>query len=379
MAGTSGDGVDAACVEIKGIGLSMKTRFLWHHHHPFPRGLRQRLMNAMAPAETTTQEITRLHADLGDAFAEAAETGIRLYGQAGFPSLVGLAGQTVCHLPGSQGRTVTLQLADASRVAERIGLTTVSDFRQSDVAAGGQGAPLVPWTDWILLTHPSTNRVVQNIGGIGNATWLPAGATAKQVLAFDTGPGNMVIDELVSLATSGRQRMDRNGHRAARGRILPEILDRWLSHPFLRQKPPKTTGRETFGRKFVQEQMDHLRESTHSTDDWIATATAFTARSIAEAYKRFLPDFNKQNPPPNAEIILCGGGTQNPTLLAMLADELSKVRIRPIDELGIPAQAKEALSFALLAAACLDRIPANLPEATGARHPAVLGRVIYMG
>lgn len=377
MSGTSGDGIDAACVEITGHGLSMKVRFLWHHHEPFSPDLRQRLLRIMAPAKTTTQDIAGLHADLGDAFAFAAEKAIARNASAEKPSFIGLAGQTVCHLPGSRGKTVTFQLADAARVAERTGLTTVFDFRQSDVAAGGQGAPLVPWTDWLLLTHPTTDRVIQNIGGIGNATWLPAKATEEQVLAFDTGPGNMIIDEIVSLATGGAEQLDHHGQRAARGRIRPEILDDWLNHPYLQESPPKTTGRETFGRPFVENQLGKLQSSGGSPDDWIATATAFTACSIAQAYRRFLPGFKNPALTAETEIIICGGGACNKTLLAMLAENLPNVRIRHMDELGIPTQAKEALSFALLAAACLDEQPANLPRVTGARHPAILGSIIH--
>jgi anhydro-N-acetylmuramic acid kinase len=370
MAGTSGDGIDGACVRIEGVGEGMKVRLLWHRHEPFRPALRRRLLSAMAPAETTTEEIARLHADLGDAFAAAAERSIRAARPAERPSLIGLAGQTVCHLPGRRGRTVTLQLGEAARVAARVGLATVSDFRQSDVAAGGQGAPLVPWTDWVLFRHPRTGRAVQNIGGIGNVTWIPAGAGSGDVIAFDTGPGNMVIDELVARATRGRARMDRGGRRAAAGRVLHGVLAAWLEHPFLNARPPKTTGRETFGRTFVEGQMERLRTASRVPNDWIATATAFTARSIGRAYRRFLAGLDQ------SEVIVAGGGAENATLMAALAAELPGTPVRSIGSAGIPAQAKEAVSFAMLAAACLDRVPANLPQATGAAHPAVLGRVI---
>ncbi len=344
----------------------------------------------MAPAVTRTEELARLHADLGDAFGEAAAGAIRGADPRQGPSLIGLAGQTVCHLPGRTGRTITLQLGEPARVAARTGLVTVAEFRQSDVAAGGQGAPLVPWTDWVLLRDESKGRAVQNIGGIANITWLPPGGSVGGVVAFDTGPGNMVIDALVAHVSKGRQRMDRNGRRAARGRVLHEVLERWLRHPFLKLAPPKSTGRETFGHLFVNAELKRLRAASPCPDDWIATATAFTARSIARACRRFVPGFRddrvdragkqgtagRSGTAKAAELVVCGGGALNATLMAMLAAELPRVVVRPISSLGIACQAKEAISFAMLAAACVDGVPANVPQATGATRPAVLGCVV---
>ena len=262
MAGTSGDGIDAACVRIRGVGADMRVELVLHHHKPFPASLRRRLAAAMAPADTTTQEIARLHADLGDAFGRAAEAAINKLPPRHRPTLVGLAGQTVCHLPDRRpGRTVTLQLGDPARVAARTGLSVVADFRQSDVAAGGQGAPLVPWTDWVLFCHPKIDRIVQNIGGIGNLTWLPAGGGQEDVVAFDTGPGNMIIDGLAALASRGRESMDRDGRRAARGRVLEGVLNAWLRHPYLTRRPPKSTGREEFGRVFIERELPRLLAS----------------------------------------------------------------------------------------------------------------------
>jgi len=389
MAGTSGDGVDAACVRIHGTGESMQVHFVAHFHRPFPRSLRKRLLAAMAPSETTMEEVTRLHAALGDAFARVAVESIAALPQHHRPSAIGLAGQTVCHLPGNRsGRTATLQLGDPARVAAATGLPTVADFRQSDVAAGGQGAPLVPWTDWILFGGSSTPRVVQNIGGIGNLTWLPTNARSCDVIGFDTGPGNMIIDGLVAHVTSGRQTMDRDGRRAARGRVLSDVLAVWLEHPFLRKKPPKTTGREVFGRAFVTAEIDRLQATSRSPDDWIATATAFTARTVARACRQLplrqptaKPEHTAKPTRDNAgpkELIVCGGGTRNSTLVSMLSAELPGVAVRPIDAMGIPSQAKEAVSFAMLAAARLDLVPANLPQVTGARRPVILGAV-YLG
>jgi len=389
MSGTSGDGIDLACVRIVGIGAQMQVRLLWHRHTGFAPSLRRRLLAAMAPAKTTTEEIAHLHADLGEAFGKAAVWAIGLAGRRERPSLIGLPGQTVCHLPGAVGRTVGLQLGSPARVAARTGLPVVAEFRQSDIAAGGQGAPLVPWTDWVLFHHRKIARAVQNIGGIANVTWLPAGADAGQVVAFDTGPGNMIIDALIRHITNGRETMDRNGRRAARGRVLADVLDRWLRHPYFNQKPPKTTGREEFGEPFVHRERKRLTSASSHPDDWVATATALTARSIAAAYRRFLPGVSRTRPaslpkargsrgpsPAAMELILCGGGAKNQTLVAMLQDELPEATVRKIEDFQIPSQAKEAVSFAMLAKASIDGVPGNLPQVTGATRPVVMGCLV---
>ncbi len=393
MSGTSGDGIDLACVRIEGIGGQMRPRLLWHRHTGFAPALRRRLLAAMAPATTTTEEIAQLHADLGEAYGRAVRWAIGLADAGERPSLIGVAGQTVCHLPGPRGRTVGLQLGEPARVAARTGLPVVAEFRQSDIAAGGQGAPLVPWTDWVLFHDRDVSRAVQNVGGIANVTWLPAGGGPEDVVAFDTGPGNMIIDALVRQATGGREGMDRDGRRAARGRVLEDVLCEWLSHPYFKQKPPKTTGREDFGRVFVEKELKRLALASPLPDDWVATATAFTARSIAAAYRRFLlrPRASGRGGrlrrsdrirrfsgvfPPDFELIACGGGAKNPVLMDLLRRELPQADVRIIGELAIPSEAKEALSFAMMAKAFIDGIPANLPQVTGAAHPVVMGRLV---
>ena len=385
MAGTSADGIDAACVRINGKGASMKVQHVRHFHKPFAAALRRRLLNIMAPAQTTTEELARLHADLGNAFAAAAADAIRQLPQTQRPTLIGSAGQTVCHLPGSRVRqTVTLQIGEPARIAAATGITTVADFRQADVAVGGQGAPLVPWTDWVLFRHPRRSRIVLNIGGIANITWLPAGGSEEQIQAFDTGPGNMIIDGLVSHVTRGRSHMDRDGRRAARGTVLASVLETWLRHPYFKRKPPKSTGRETFGDNFIKTALPQLRRASRSADDWIATATLFTARTVARACRTCLPT----NPPQRlktyktngsskssatCELIVCGGGAMNPTLLAMLASELPGVTVTSIHAYDIPTQAKECVSFAMLAAARIDGVSACLPQVTGAKEKPLLG------
>lgn len=372
MSGTSADGIDAACIRVQGRGLSMKVECIGYRHFPYGSKLRRRVLAAMAPAETRTQELACLHAELGKAFARAANKLVQELMFKCRPTVIGLAGQTVCHLPGRAGRTVTLQLGEASIVAAGTQVATVSDFRQSDVAVGGQGAPLVPWSDWVLFRDNRQSRAVQNFGGIGNVTWLPAGGRPEDVVAFDTGPGNMIIDELVRRASQGRSSMDRGGKWAARGRILESVLKKWLAHPYLRRRPPKSTGRETFGKTFVDEQMPLLRHTSSEPADWVATATAFSAQATAAAYRKHIPGFKAISRP---QVIVCGGGARNPVLVGGLRSALSGAEIISINEYGINAQAKEAVSFAMMALACLDGVPANLPQVTGADRPAVLGRI----
>lgn len=389
MSGTSADGVDAAVVRIRGTGLAMSAKLIRHHHKSFSSKLRGRILDLMAPATTTTQELARLHADLGDFFARVAEEAVSKVQPGQKPTLVGLAGQTVCHLPRDKrnGRSVTLQIGEPARVSARLGIPVVAEFRQSDVAVGGQGAPLVPWTDWILFRDDNRDRAIQNIGGIGNVTWLPAGQGVEAVRAFDTGPGNMIIDELVRRATKGRSTMDRNGRRAAKGKVLPEILQQWLHHPFFRKSLPKTAGREEFGGSFVDREWDRLVRASADPNDWIATATAYTAHSIVQSIKLLL---NRQASRPmgadkgvfasgersqlrQPQLVLCGGGSENQTMVAWIRDLLSGWTIISTGDMGIPVTAKEAMSFAILAAAYIDAVPANLPSVTGADSPVLLG------
>ncbi len=375
MSGTSCDGVDAVLTAVRGRGLGMRVQVVAHAQRRYPKALRQRVLTVMAPAETTTQEICRLGVDVAEHHARAIGEALdRADMTAGDVVLIGSHGQTICHLPPRRrgGRGSTLQIGDAAVLAARSGIPVVSDFRRADVALGGQGAPLVPWTDYVLYHQARRSRIVQNIGGIANVTYLSAGGEPADVIAFDTGPGNMVIDELVRRATKGRLQFDRDGRRAARGRVDQGLLKSWLGHPFFRRKPPKSCGREAFGSAFVDEAVTAGEVRTRP-DDLIATATALTARSIAEAYRRFLP--RRDGRTDVDEVIVCGGGARNATLLGLLRDELPGVSVTTIDRTGIGVQAKEAVSFAMLAAACVDGVPANLPQVTGASGAAILGRI----
>lgn len=366
MSGTSADGIDAVLAQIRGHGLSMTAKVLRHQHVPFPRALRRRLHN-LQRQPVSLAEIRQLDLHLAERFALAA---LKVANQSRPPALIGSHGQTVLHLPGN--RTVSWQLGDGATIAAKTGITTVADFRSADTAAGGQGAPLVPWTDYVLLRSPRKTRLVQNIGGIANLTYLPAGGSTAQVRAFDTGPGNMLIDAAVELLSDGRKRMDRNGRAAAKGTVERSLLRLWLRWRYFSQRPPKSTGRETFGEELANRLIFQAHRRRLSDDDTIATVTALTAYSIADAIKRFLP-----HRPNIDEMIVCGGGCKNNTLLRMLTEAIDPIEVVPIDRFGMASEQKEPLSFALLAAACADKVPTNLKQVTGATRPAILGAIYH--
>jgi anhydro-N-acetylmuramic acid kinase len=246
------------------------------------------------------------------------------------------------------------------------------------MAAGGQGAPLVPYADWALLSDPQHPRIIQNIGGIGNLTLVPPKGRLEQVIAFDTGPGNMVIDAVTSAVTDGKEKFDRNGRLASKGRIFEPLLEWCLQHPYLGRKPPKTTGREEFGEKFVQKFLKQAGRARLGAEDQVATATAFTAASIANAYREYVfPRLRKSGANPNKlQIIVGGGGAMNATLMRMLAEAFPFARVLSHKDVGMPNEAKEAVAFALLAFETLSGRPSNVPGATGARHPAILGKIV---
>jgi anhydro-N-acetylmuramic acid kinase len=371
MSGTSADGVSVAIVDLGPGGVKVLTFGTF----PYPLALRQAVLDLSQPKSGRVDDVCHLNFVLGEVFASAL---IKLARRAGVPldsiDLVGSHGQTIQHIP--QGRVFgrrrvrsTLQIAEPAVIAERTAITTVADFRPRDVAAGGEGAPLVPYADFLLFGGSPVSRAVQNIGGIANVTYLPAGGDLSDTLAFDTGPGNMVIDSVVSRATSGRLRYDRDGKLAARGKVEPGLLAELMRHPFLRRRPPKSTGREEFGSQFAEAVYRRARGRGVSPLDILATVTAFTTRSIAQAYGCYLPRGVE-------EVLLCGGGARNRTLVRMLSAELEPARVRMTDEFGVPVEAKEAVSFALLAVATIRGEPGNVPRATGARRPVVLGKIV---
>jgi anhydro-N-acetylmuramic acid kinase len=279
-------------------------------------------------------------------------------------------GQTVSHTPSSRPFAATLQIGEPSLIAQRLGVPVVSDFRAADMSAGGQGAPLVPYVDWCLLTHPTRSRAIQNIGGIGNVTYLPADAAPEQVLGFDTGPGNMLIDAAAAWFSNGTLNFDKVGQIAASGTVDYDLLVWLLEHPFLAQQPPKSAGREEFGKEFFDREILPRQEhwSRERAKDVVATLTAFTAYSIFEAYRSFLPTMPD-------ELIVGGGGARNPTLMRMLTEKFSGVLVTGHEAFGIDSEAKEALAFAVLANETLLGKPANLPSVTGASKPVILGKI----
>ena len=372
MSGTSADGVDAALVEVG--RLESGVRLIGFAGLPYRRELRKEILEVSEARSVNVERICRLHVILGEWFARSAFEVCRTAGVAmSGVDLIGSHGQTVHHLPDAySGFGVTtrssFQIADPSVIAERTGVTTVADFRARDMAAGGQGAPLVPVVDYLLFRSESEGRVLLNIGGISNVTVLPAGCCADDVMAFDTGPGNMLMDALAGVITGGRLACDENGLYAASGNVSDSLLAELMRHPFLKEAPPKSTGREAFGATLVRDVL--AWRGRLSGEDLVATATAFTARSIADALTRFvLPVV------PVARMAVSGGGARNPVLMEMLRGALPCVDICESDALGVPSEAKEAIAFAVLANATVEGRTGNLPAATGASGSVVLGVV----
>jgi len=371
MSGTSADGVDVAVVDIGGKSVDLVA----FDTFGYPPRLRRKIFELFDPGAARIEDISHLNFVIGEVFADALiklskTTGISL----GSIDLTGSHGQTIYHDPvgkrfrGRRTRS-TLQIGEPSVLAERTGITTVADFRPGDIAAGGQGAPLVPYADYVLFGDKHKTRAIQNIGGIANVTYLPAGCGIGEVIAFDTGPGNMMIDRVVYRLSKGRRRYDAGGELAGRGEINKSLLGELMRHKFLRKPPPKSTGREEFGIQFSDATYDRAIEAAVDPLDMLATVTAFTAKSISHAYRQFLPKMPQ-------EVILCGGGARNRTLVTMLKDELASAEVMSTDDFGISIDAKEAVSFAVLAYATLRGLANNVPSATGADRPVVLGKIV---
>lgn len=377
MSGTSADGINVALTRIQGRGYRSRLELLAHYQFPYPTEVRRVILATMNAASASVADLSRLNFLLGELYADAvraAQRRARLECQ-----LVGCHGQTLYHqgtVKPYLGRRIacTWQTGEGAIIAARIGVPVVSDFRPSDMAAGGKGAPLVPFLDYALYRHRRFGRIVQNLGGIGNLTAIPPRAEPEDVIAFDTGPGNMLIDALSEQLFD--KPYDRNGRMAGRGEPIERVLRELLKNPYFRQRPPKTAGREQFGREFVRDFLRLTRRADHN--DIMATATALTARSIGLAVRKFVLPMIK--PPARfRELVASGGGTRNATLMGMIREELSplKIRVRTSDDFGMPSEAKEAAAFALLAYQTWRRLPSNVPSATGAEQPAILGKVSY--
>lgn len=377
MSGTSADGINVALVRIQGRGFRSRFELLAHYEFPYPTNVRRTILASMNARSASVADLSRLHFLLGELYADAvraAQRRARLECE-----LVGCHGQTLYH-QGSPalflGRRIacTWQAGEAAIIAAKIGVPVVSDFRPADMAAGGKGAPLVPFLDYVLYRHRRYGRIVQNLGGIANLTAIPPRALAEDVVAFDTGPGNMVIDAVTERLFE--RPFDRNGRIAARGDPIERVLQQLLRNPFFRQKPPKTAGREQFGHEFVRELLRLCRRADDR--DIVATATALTACSIGAAVRKFVLPLVA--PPVRfRELVVSGGGTNNLTLMRMIREDLAplKMRVRTSDDFGLPSEAKEAVAFAMLAYQTWRHLPSNIPSATGAERPAILGKVSY--
>jgi anhydro-N-acetylmuramic acid kinase len=377
MSGTSADGIDVAVVRISPNKARPKLTLLAQQHFAYPAALRQKILVAMNASSISTAELARLNWRLGLAYTEAvrataARHKLRI-------DLVGCHGQTLYHQARAgryAGRNFacTWQLGEAQAVAAGLDVPVVSNFRPADIFAGGQGAPLVSLLDFVLFADENRGRVLQNIGGIANLTAVPPSAPSHAVLAFDTGPGNMVIDWLAQKLFD--KNLDRGGALAARGAVLRPVLRECLRHSYFHLKPPRTAGREQFGREYAARFLSTCRSLSKRNEDALATATALTAETIARSYKQFvLPKMKGRA----VDFIVSGGGAHNATLMKMLAARLQPFgcALRRIDEFGLPAEAKEAAAFALLAWQTWHHLPGNVPSATGAKRPAVLGQVAY--
>jgi anhydro-N-acetylmuramic acid kinase len=371
MSGTSADGVDVAIIDI----ASGKVSILAFDTFRYPAALRRRIFELCQQKSACLEDVCHLNFVVGEVFAEGFLKLCRNRKiNPATVDLIGSHGQTVYHNPKGKrfGKRIvrsTLQIGEPSVIAQRTGITTVADFRPRDMAANGQGAPLVPYADYFLFRDKRHNRAIQNIGGIANVTFLPAGCRPDEIIAFDTGPGNMLMDRFISLATSDKQNFDRNGKLASQGKINKVMLNNLLRHPFLNRRPPKSTGREEFGSQYCDAVYHKAVNKSIPAKDMMATVTAFTAVSIARAYQQFLPQMPD-------EVILCGGGAHNKTLVRMLQQNLSETRVLLTDEFGISCDSREAVSFAILAHATIKGLPGNIPAATGADQPLILGKII---
>jgi len=378
MSGTSADAIDVALAKISGAPPHLSAKLLKHTSINFPQAIRKEILRVAEQQPISAGDLSQLNFRLGEVFAEAALTACtRFHIATKKVALIGSHGQTIFH----EGKPVpylgrptasTLQIGEASIIAAHTGITSIADFRPADIALGGQGAPLVPYADYLLYRHAELGRVSLNLGGIANITVLPTNAKPSQVFAFDTGPANMLIDALVQHFTHGRQRYDKNAALAQTGRALPALVDELMKDPYLKLRPPKSTGREYYGRAYVKNLITAGRRHHAKPADLIRATTIFTALSIVDALHRFVLPKHKIH-----QLIVSGGGARNPLILAQLAAALPQMEIVPSAQLGVPEEAKEAYAFALMAYETFHQRPANLPSATGAQGPAILGKISY--
>ena len=374
MSGTSADGIDAALVEIEGNGFETKLQLLCFHFSPFPQNVRAQISELFSPKSGSVDKICQFNFLLGELFADAA---LEVIHKSGLPlssiHLISSHGQTIYHIPPSMNSGIpsTLQIGEPAVIAHKTGIPVIADFRVADVAVGGEGAPLVPYVDFLLFCDKRQTRAIQNLGGISNVTIIPANAKREDVFAFDTGPGNMLIDEVVRSLTEGKYNYDPSGTIAATGETNMPLLQKLMEHPFISATLPKSTGRETFGIHYAFDVIQRAKSQNMEDSDILATLTEFTAKSIYENYVQFVsPHYNL------SEIIFSGGGVHNRTLMKFLKRYLGHIPLVKSDDYGIPSDAKEAIAFAVLANETLANHPGNIPKVTGARRPVILGKII---
>jgi anhydro-N-acetylmuramic acid kinase len=378
MSGTSADAIDVALARISGAPPRLNAKLLKHTSIDFPPHIRKEILRVAEQQPITAGDLSQLNFRLGEIFAGALLAACRHFRIAPRKiALIGSHGQTIFH----QGRPIpylgrptasTLQIGEPDIIAARTGVTTVADFRPADIAQSGQGAPLVPYADYLLYRHEKLGRVSLNLGGIANMTVIPANAKPSEVCAFDTGPANMLIDALVAHFTHARQRYDQNARLAKQGRAIPALLDELMRDPYLALAPPKSTGREYYGRTYVDKLLRLGRRYQAKPNDLVRAATVFTSLSIVDALNRFVLRKTKIH-----QLIVSGGGAKNPLILGQISAALPQIQIVPSSELGVPEDAKEAFAFALLAYETFHQRPGNVPSATGARRPAILGKISY--
>jgi len=373
MSGTSADGVSSVLAEIEGSWVDIRFRILAHENYPYSKEVREIIFQAFESSQSTVDKICYLNFLLGEIFAEAA---LKVIEKARLKvdevDLIASHGQTVYHMPNplsiaGYSLRSTLQIGEPSVIAERTGLPVIADFRTRDVAAGGQGAPISAYVDYILFRSKEKNIAVQNIGGIANVTFIPKGGSLDEVIAFDTGPGNMMIDAAVKYFTRGLLSYDVDGKLSMKGKVNNELLSELMKHPFLKKKPPKTTGREEFGEHYTLSLINKFEWIR--PEDFLATVTYFTVKCITLSYEEFLPSM------PDV-VILGGGGVFNKSIIKMLSEELPEVDIKFHEEYGIPSTAKEALTMAILANEVINGVCNNVPSATGARKRVIMGKIV---
>lgn len=380
MSGTSVDGIDAALVEITGDPYDGKVRLVAFENNPFPEEVRRKIFELFRTDEASIDKVGYMNFLLGELYAKAAFSVVKKAGLSmGAVDFISSHGQTIYHHPQIEdpdGYPIryTVQIGEGAVIASRTGIPCVSDFRVADMAAGGQGAPLVPFTEYLLYRKKDKTVLLQNLGGIGNITVLPADCSSEEVYAFDTGPGNMIIDGLVTRFTKGAKTMDVGGRLASGGTVNPALLEELCRHAYFAEKPPKSTGREMFGDAYIAGLHTRLAASRLPLEDAVATATDFTAWAIEDAYRRFILPFH-----PADELVLGGGGSYNPVLVSFIRKRLEKhgVLVYTQEDLGLSSDAKEAVAFAILADCTMAGCCNNIPSVTGASRPVVMGKISF--